>query len=311
MTSFQKGNVKVVAVEGDFDDCQSLVKKMFQQESLASFLKDAHNVKLNTANSINWGRLIPQMVYHFHTYMELVDRNAIELGGKVDLCIPSGNFGNILSGLLAKSLGVPYGDMVVASNENNILADFFKTGKYDLRKRCLKQTVSPAIDILVSSNLERWLFLQLGAEKVADLYAKLNEERYFELSEEDMELVRSGCIKAGWSGEEECKEELIQTANKSGYVLDPHTSVGVVVGRRYRTDHPMVVMSTAHYSKFWSDIQDCINKPENEISNPPEHLGIKSCLTKEVVHKEEIQPNLEDLISLVKQFVSSTFTESL
>jgi len=311
MTSFKKDNVKVVAVEGDFDDCQNLVKKMFQQESLASFLKDSYNVLLNTANSINWGRLIPQIVYHFHTYMELVDAKEIELGAKVDLCVPSGNFGNILSGLLAKKLGVPYNDMVVASNENNILADFFRTGKYDLRKRSLKQTISPAIDILVSSNLERWLFLQLGAEKVAALYEKLKEERYFELSEDEMKLVTSGCMSAGWSGEDECKEEITQTMNKSGYVLDPHTSVGLVVGRRFRTENPMVVMSTAHYSKFWSDVQDCIDKQESDITNPPKHLGIQDCLTKEVVHKEEIQPNLEDLILLIKQFVTTTFTKSL
>lgn len=308
MTSFQKGNVKVVAVKGDFDDCQSLVKKMFQQAKLASFLKDSFNVSLNTANSINWGRLIPQIVYHFHTYMELVNANAIELGGKVDLCVPSGNFGNILSGLLAKKLGVPYGDVIVASNENKILSDFFNTGNYDLRKRALMQTISPAIDILVSSNLERWLYLQLGSKKVAALYEKLKEDRYFVLSEEEIELVRSGCIKAGWCGEEECKEELGQTLINSGYLLDPHTSVGLVVGRRFRTENPMVVMSTAHYSKFWSDIESHIKTPESDISDPPQHPGIKSCLTKEVVHKEEIEPKLEDLISLVKQFVSNTFT---
>jgi len=310
MTSFKAGNVKVVAVEGDFDDCQSLVKKMFQQENLISFLKDSFNVSLNTANSINWGRLIPQIVYHFHTYMELVDTDSIKLGAKLDLVVPSGNFGNILSGLLAKKLGVPYGDMVVASNENKILSDFFNTGKFDLRKRSLMQTISPAIDILVSSNLERWLYVQLGSQKVATLYEKVKEDRFFELNEEEIELVRSGCIKAGWSGEDECKEELSQTLNKSGYLLDPHTSVGLVVGRRFRTDNPMVVMSTAHYSKFWSDIENSIKTPESDISNPPVHPGIKACLTKEVVHKEEIQPRLEDLIDLVKQFVANTFTNS-
>jgi len=308
MASFQSENVKVVAVKGDFDDCQSLVKKMFQQEKLTSFLKDSFNVSLNTANSINWGRLIPQIVYHFHTYMELVDNNSIELGGKVDLCIPSGNFGNILSGLLAKKLGVPYGDLVVASNENKILSDFFNTGKYDLRQRSLLQTISPAIDILVSSNLERWLYLQLGSKKVAELYENLKEDRYFELNEEELKSVRFGCIKAGWSGEKECQDELAQTLINSEYLVDPHTSVGLVVGRQFRTDHPMVVMCTAHYSKFWSDIETCIQIPESEISNPPEHAGIKACLTKEVVHKEEIEPNLEDLISLIKKFVSDTFT---
>ena len=310
MTSFKKKNVKVVAVEGNFDDCQNLVKKMFQQEDLKDFLKETYNVSLNTANSINWGRLIPQTVYHFHAYMELVDRKEIELGESVDLCVPSGNFGNILSGLLAKQLGVPYGDMIVASNENNILADFFETGAYDLRERYLKKTISPAIDILISSNLERWLFLQLGPVKVSSLYEKLKMERHFQLSKEEMALVHSRCIKSGWCGEDECKEEISHTMNKSGYVVDPHTSVGLVVARRFRSSRPMVVMSTAHYSKFMSDVEECINQPETAILDPPQHPGIQACLAKDVIHKEEIQPNLQDLILLVKHFVSNTFTKS-
>jgi len=280
----------VVAVEGDFDDCQRLVKSMFAEEEMKTFLGEQHGVSLNTANSINWGRLLPQVAYHFHAYLQLVEQGQISLGDQVDLAVPCGNMGNMVSALIARSMGLPFGKMIIACNSNNVLADFFRTGVYDLRERSLTRTISPAIDILVSSNLERWLCLQLGQQRVAELYKELATKKVFSLTEEERELVCPSYIEADWCSEEDCKKEVVRSLSSTDYLLDPHTAVAVAVARRCRrTKVPLMVLSTAHFSKFWDDLESLVSITQADVKRPGVHHGIKSCLEKLVIHRLHLE----------------------
>ena len=182
MTTQEGGNVNVFAVKGNFDDAQSGVKAIFNDKELAARL--AKNGKaLSSANSINWGRLAPQIAYYFWAYSRLLKQGAIKLGDRVDFCVPTGNFGNILAGYLAKKSGLPIERLVCASNKNDVLTDFFESGIYD-RNRPLYQTGSPSMDILVSSNLERLIFMLCGEEKTRELMGKLSADGRYEIGKE-------------------------------------------------------------------------------------------------------------------------------
>ena len=307
MVTCKAPNVRVMAVTGDFDDCQRLVKDMFKEQELVTFLKSQHGVVLNTANSINWGRLVPQVAYHFHVYLRMVEQGRVAMGEEVDLVVPCGNMGNMVSALLARSMGVPYGRMTVASNSNNVLADFFTSGRYNLEGRQLLRTISPAIDILVSSNLERWLSLQLGQDRVADLYGQLAKDRAFQLTEEELELVRPPYLKTDWCSEEDCKAEITASFARSGYLLDPHTAVAVAVGRRVRTAAPLVVLATAHYSKFWEDLEALVPGGREAVGRPVPHAGVAACLERQVVHTTVIQPTPSILMAHIKEFAAEVF----
>lgn len=308
MVTCKAPNVRVMAVTGDFDDCQRLVKEMFKEQELVTFLKSQHGVVLNTANSINWGRLVPQVAYHFHVYLRMVEQGRVAMGEEVDLVVPCGNMGNMVSALLARSMGVPYGRMTIASNSNNVLADFFTSGRYDLQGRQLLRTISPAIDILVSSNLERWLTLQLGQARVTELYGQLAKDRAFQLTEEELELVRPPHLKTDWCSEEDCKAEITASFASSGYLLDPHTAVAVAVGRRVRTAAPQVVLATAHYSKFWEDLEALVPGGREAVERPAPHAGVAACLERQVVHTRVIQPTHSILIAKIKEFAAEVFS---
>ena len=182
-----EGNVAVVGVKADFDFCQSTVKRVFNDAEFRRTLKEKLNVEFTSANSINWGRLLPQVIYSVFAYMELARKGVVKFGESVDVCIPSGNFGNILGAFLAKKMGLPIERLVCASNENNILTDFLNTGVFSLKGRHLETTISPAIDILNPSNLERLLSLLSPAksENVKHWYSQdLQEKREFEVGED-------------------------------------------------------------------------------------------------------------------------------
>jgi len=297
----------VVAVEGNFDDCQRLVKGMFREEKLAEHLRESYGVSLNTANSINWGRLLPQVAYHFHCYLQLVLQGKLQLGDKVDLAVPSGNLGNMVSALLAREMGLPYGNMIVAANSNNVLSDFFTTGCYDLRSRGLVRTISPAIDILVASNLERWLCLKLGANTVKRLYTDLTTQKMFQLSEEEKAVACPAFILAGWCTEDSCKEEIGSSLASTGYLLDPHTAVAVSVAKKFRTQAPLIVLATAHYSKFWDSLESLVTGGKDAVPRPSAHLGVASCLDKPVIHTSVINPTSEELLQLIGKFAAEVF----
>ena len=248
MVTQEGGNVAVCAVEGNFDDAQTGVKNIF-----AACQGKELPFRLSSANSINIGRLAPQIMYYFRAYRELLDAGEIRLGDKVNFSVPTGNFGDILAGYLAKKLGLPVGTLICASNANNVLTDFIRTGTYD-RRRPLYKTTSPSMDILVSSNLERLLYLLSGdTELVADLMGKLNREGSYTVPDSLRDAIQAE-FWAGCCDDARAEEVMGRVYKDYGYLCDPHTASGWAAAEDYVNqtgDHtPMVVLSTASPYKF-------------------------------------------------------------
>ena len=252
MTTQTGDNTHVVAIEGNFDDAQTNVKRMFNDAALRERLA-AHKLQFSSANSMNIGRLVPQIVYYVYAYAQLVKTGQIVAGDKINFTVPTGNFGNILAAYYAKQIGLPVGKLICASNENHVLTDFFKTHVYD-KKRSFKVTSSPSMDILVSSNLERLIFHLLGnsAEKTADLMKSLNQHGQYELTDFDPAILE--LFAAEYATEAETTAEIKRVYEASNYVEDPHTAVASAVYQKYRTatgdETTTVVASTASPYKF-------------------------------------------------------------
>ena len=252
MTTQTGNNTHVVAIEGNFDDAQTNVKRMFNDAALRERLA-AHKLQLSSANSMNIGRLVPQIVYYVYAYAQLVKTGQIVAGDKINFTVPTGNFGNILAAYYAKQIGLPVGKLICASNENNVLTDFFKTHVYD-KKRSFKVTSSPSMDILVSSNLERLIFHLLGnsAEKTADLMKSLNQHGQYELTDFDPAILE--LFAAEYATEVETAAEIKRVYEASDYIEDPHTAVASAVYQKYRTaagdETTTVIASTASPYKF-------------------------------------------------------------
>ena len=256
MVTQQGDNVGVYAVKGNFDDAQTGVKRVFADKQLAAELAKK-DVRLSSANSINWGRLVPQIVYYFAAYGRLVRNHEIEMGQPVDFCVPTGNFGDILAGYYAKQMGLPVGKLVCASNRNNVLTEFFETGTYNARREFFK-TTSPSMDILVSSNLERLLYHITGSDaQVAAWMADLAEKGRYTVNSTTLETIRAD-FAAGCASDEEVAQEIKAIYQKVGYLCDPHTAVAFKVAREYQaasqSHNPMVVLSTASPYKFPRDV---------------------------------------------------------
>ncbi|QOG25483.1 threonine synthase [Streptococcus sp. KS 6] len=252
MTTQTGDNTHVVAIEGNFDDAQTNVKSMFNDAVLRERLA-AHKLQFSSANSMNIGRLVPQIVYYVYAYAQLVKTGQIQAGEAVNFAVPTGNFGNILAAYYAKQIGLPVGKLICASNENNVLTDFFKTQVYD-KKRSFKVTSSPSMDILVSSNLERLIFHLLGnsAEKTADLMKSLNQHGQYELTDFDPAILE--LFAAEYATEVETAAEIKRVYEASDYIEDPHTAVASAVYQKYRTatgdEATTVIASTASPYKF-------------------------------------------------------------
>ncbi len=249
-------NVGVCAVEGNFDDAQTGVKRIFGDRELAERLS-AKGWFLSSANSINWGRLLPQIVYYFSAYCDFVNSGRIKCGERVNFCVPTGNFGNILAGWMAKEMGLPVLRFVCASNANNVLTDFIDSGVYD-RRRPFHVTTSPSMDILVSSNLERLLyFLSKDTERVAGWMKQLSDEGRYDVGPELRAAVRRD-FEAGFCGDAETAEEIARVWRENGYLIDTHTAVASRVLREYRARSgdgtPAVVVSTASPYKFCDSV---------------------------------------------------------
>lgn len=241
-------NVAVFAVRGNFDDAQTGVKRAFGSKELAAALA-ARQERLSSANSINWGRLVPQIVYYFTAYNQSVRCGAVRDGEPVDFCVPTGNFGDILAGYYAKCMGLPVGKLLCASNQNDVLTQFLRTGVYDARRPFYK-TASPSMDILVSSNLERLLYhVTEDAAQVAAWMGELAQNGWYQVPAPIMEQIREtfGC---GSAADEEAAQELRRVFETTGYLMDPHTAVAWRVARLAQPQHPCVVLSTADPYKF-------------------------------------------------------------
>ena len=248
MVTQEGSNVAVCAVYGNFDDAQTGVKNIFA----ACRNKDLP-VKLSSANSINIGRLAPQIMYYFRAYRDLLDSGKIALGDTVNFSVPTGNFGDILAGYLAKLLGLPVGKLICASNANNVLTDFISTGTYDKRRPLLK-TTSPSMDILVSSNLERLLYLLSGnTELVAQLMKQLNTEGVYTVPADLLEKIQAEFC-CGFCDDSRADEVMGRVFREKGYLCDPHTAAGWAAAEDYVAEtgdnRPMVVLSTASPYKF-------------------------------------------------------------
>ena len=244
MVTQEGENVHVCAVEGNFDDAQTGVKNIFAacQGKALPFL-------LSSANSINIGRLAPQIMYYFKSYADLLSRKVISLGDKVDFSVPTGNFGDILAGYLAKKLGLPVGRLICASNANNVLTDFLTTGVYD-RRRPLLKTTSPSMDILVSSNLERLLYLLSGdTALVAGLMKDLSEQGFYRVPDALLAAIQAE-FAAGYCNDAQAEAIIGRVYREQGYLMDPHTACGWAAAETHRGDAPTVVLSTASPYKF-------------------------------------------------------------
>ena len=298
----QKGaNVDVVAIHGNFDNAQSGVKQMFEDQELAKELADK-GYQFSSANSINIGRLVPQVAYYVYAYTKLLANGEIKDGEKINVVVPTGNFGNILAAYYAKNLGVPIAKLICASNDNKVLYDFFQTGTYD-KNREFVLTTSPSMDILISSNLERLIYLICGedSEKTKELMEELKTTGKYTITPEMKEKLAD--FAAGYSTEEETAESIHDTYQKTGYVMDTHTAVAAHVCGQYRAKSgdqtKCVIASTASPYKFVKSVMSAIDAENanadefdllpklQEVSGVPMPQAIKDILDAKVLHNLE------------------------
>lgn len=312
----QKGeNTCVIGIKGNFDDAQTGVKKLFADEDLKQELAEA-GFCFSSANSINIGRLVPQIVYYVYTYGRLLAAGKIAEGEKINVVVPTGNFGNILAAFYAKNMGLPIERLICASNENKVLFDFFQTGVYD-RKREFKLTSSPSMDILISSNLERLIYRIAGndAEKNAAFMAALSQTGEYRITDEMKKVLTDFC--GGYATEEQTAEEIRHLYESDGYVIDTHTAVASNVYRRYREEtgdsHAAVIASTASPYKFARSVMTAIDSAYDSMDDFAliDEMSVKSGVsvpkaieeirTAPVLHDQVIE--IENMKSAVKCFL--------
>lgn len=264
-------NVSVMGIVGNFDDAQNGVKKIFSDGEIAKKL-DSKGVFLSSANSINWGRLVPQIVYYVSAYCDMYNSGRISLGESIDVCVPTGNFGNIFACYIAKKMGLPIGKLVCASNKNNILTDFLTEGVYD-RNRKFYATMSPSMDILISSNLERLLYLLYGSKRCATLMKELAECGRYALTQDELTLLRESFV-GYFTDEDECMATVKRAYTNENRLIDTHTAVALSAAERYMSDSEaksaMLVVSTASAYKFAGDVLLSLTgeKPEDDLDAP-------------------------------------------
>lgn len=241
-------NLKVIGVKGDFDDTQNALKRLLASKTFKDTLKEK-NILLSAANSVNFGRIIFQTIYHIHSYLELVRQNAISIGDKIYLNVPSGNFGNALGGYYAMKMGLPVEKILIASNNNNILTKLINTGAYDLRDSSVIPTTSPAMDILKSSNIERIFFDLFGTQRTKELMTLLDDEKHYQLSDDELKQIQT-IFSADYCNDDEGKQ-YIKDAFADGYLMDPHTATCMKAYDNCRDKSLVtVVYSTAEWTKF-------------------------------------------------------------
>ena len=297
MTTTGGSNTHVVAVQGNFDDCQNAVKQIFGDQGYNDLLNE-QGYELSSANSINWGRLLPQIVYYFAAYLRLLERQEIAGGDKINIVVPTGNFGNILAAYYAARMGVPVGRLICASNENRVLTDFFTTGVYDRRREFIK-TNSPSMDILISSNLERFLFEITGhdADAVNRWFNDLAEHGVFDVGPQ-VKTAMDQLIQAGYASEQETMATIRETFVQHSYLLDTHTAVGVKVYEDYRRqtgdNTPAVIAATANPYKFSTAVLEAIKGPQ-AVAGQDEFDILREL---QELSGAEIHPALRDLEKL-------------
>ena len=292
-------NVNVCAIRGNFDDAQNGVKAIFSDSEMAEKLNSRGYV-LSSANSINWGRLAPQIVYYVSAYCDLLNAGTIKLGDKMNVCVPTGNFGNIFAAYIARLMGLPVGKLVCASNTNNVLTDFFNSGVYN-RNRDFHMTISPSMDILISSNLERLLYFTAGAERTADYMSKLKSEGRYTVDESIISSIGSD-FKGYFASEADTSSTIKECFDKNGELIDTHTAVGLFCAEKYISesgdDTVMVVASTASPYKFAADVYTALSG-----TKPTDALAALDLLSADT--KTEIPYPLKDIASRKIRFTEA------
>lgn len=314
MVTQKGGNTAVVAIHGNFDNAQSGVKAMFENKELAKELAE-HGYQFSSANSINIGRLVPQVAYYVYAYAKLLENEEIKAGEKINVAVPTGNFGNILAAYYAKQMGVPIGKLICASNENKVLFDFFRTGEYDKNREFLL-TTSPSMDILISSNLERLIYLITGedSDKTKQMMEELKSTGKYTLTEEMRERLVD--FEAGYATEEQTADSIRRVYKKTGYVMDTHTAVASHVYDVYRDKHKddrkCVIASTASPYKFVKSVMTAIDEQyENsdefslleelqKVSGTELPQAVKDILDAKIRHTRECDPQqMEDTVRMI------------
>lgn len=303
MITQEGNNVGAIGINGNFDDTQRAVKQIFNDpEAQEYFLKKGY--RLSSANSINLGRLLPQIVYYFSSYLDLVEAEEIELGDKINYVVPSGNFGNILAGYYAYKMGLPINKLICASNSNNVLTEFLNEGRYDARRE-LQKTISPSMDIIISSNTERLIFELSGRDDklTAERMKQLSSDKNYNLSEQELAQIES-IFYADYTDDEGTRESLFNIFEEYGYLADPHTAVAFTVYNSYLAatgdDTKTVVVSTASPYKFVDYVLEALEEtvPADDLkaidklssltaTEPP--APILEAYTKPIRHKTVVE----------------------
>ncbi len=298
-------NVSVMAIRGNFDDAQTGVKKIFSDASMKEALAQK-NIFLSSANSINWGRLVPQVAYYVSAYCDMVQSGAIAFGDEIDITVPTGNFGNIFAAYIAKLCRLPFRHLICASNQNNVLTDFLANGVYD-RNRAFMPSISPSMDILISSNLERLLYLICGTEKTKSYMDALSKDGKYTLEKEDFEKIQSAFI-GYYTTEAQTKETIQAVFEKENYLIDTHTAVAAYAAKRYmstyKAERRMLTVSTASPYKFAKDVLNALDASKNidgvealtelrsvsgtQIPSPLADLDKKTVRFNTVIEKDEM-----------------------
>ncbi|KAL8595203.1 hypothetical protein ACOMHN_043356 [Nucella lapillus] len=378
MTTMAGRNIKVIGVDGDFDFCQSAIKQVFSDVQLNTWMKEHLDCRMSAANSINWGRLLPQVLYHISGYLEMARMGHIRLGDQVDWCVPTGNFGNILSAYYAKEMGLPVRKLICASNTNHVLTDFITKGVYVLSGRTVQRTASPSIDILRSSNLERLLFHLAGENPrtVRDFYATLHREGVAAAPKEQIPPLKRSvlcCVSshratfpictllsrqipphkrsvlccvyfivtadsapkevweamqeqflAAYATEADCEDIMLSTFRATGYMMDPHTSVGRAVACHVGDPRvPTVISGTAHFAKFIDNIlpffhmgltaphnhdamsvSELMEQAEGLARVPSMHPSLQAMVDKPVVHRQQLPADYDVIAEAIADFAA-------
>ena len=303
MTTQEGGNVAVCSIEGNFDDAQTGVKNIFADEAMKAYLAE-NNMEFSSANSINFGRLVPQIIYYVSAYCDLVKSGRLQKGEAFNVTVPTGNFGNILAAVYAREMGIPIRKFICASNKNNILTDFINTGCYD-RNRPFYTTNSPSMDILISSNLERMLYLLYGndAAAVAELMKQLREKGRYEVSSDVLAKLQEQFF-GGCCDDEATQKTIAELFNENNYLCDTHTAVAVHVYKQYAAatgdKTPVVIASTASPYKFASAVLPAVCSdamPEDEfgmveklslVTGTPIPAPLASLKDRKVLHTSKV-----------------------
>ncbi len=306
-------NLKVIGIKGNFDDAQSALKNLLSSSEFKKGLEE-NNIKLSAANSVNFGRIIFQIIYHIKSYLSMLNQGEISKGEKIYVIVPSGNFGNALGAYYAKKMGIAIEKILITSNANNVLTQLINDGVYDIRDRDLILTTSPAMDILKSSNVERVLFDKFGAGRTKEFMESLNNEKYYKLSQSELESLREDFDSI--STDDAYAKGIIKSYANRGYLMDPHTATCLKAYENLKNkDLKMVLCSTAEWTKFAPTIMNAIFEDDikhsdlEALQEVAKELNIEitpsimNLFDKDIIHDEVI--NKDDISSTILKFIDN------